>query len=654
MLESRMSHTFQGLKVVSFESRRADQMAALITKWQGVPVAGPCLKEVPLEENTHLLEAAGRLVDGAFEVFVCMTGVGTRAFLDVAGARFDRQELVEALGRTTLAARGPKPIGVLRQLGLRPQITAPEPNTWRELLAAMIERDAVAGKQIGLQEYGMPSERFVEALEQAGGTVHAIPVYAWTLPDDLGPLKDAIAQVIAGGIDVALFTTGQQVRHVFQVAEADGHADALREAFKRVVVGSIGPVCSEALRDAGVFADHEPDRPHMPLLVRDLARHGRMLLERKRLACEAGVDTNKYRRIEMVWPTEQKAAEPALLNNSPFMKACRRELAEYTPIWIMRQAGRFMREYREFRAKVSFLELCKTPEYAAEVTLMAVDRLGVDAAIIFSDILLILEPMGVGLEYTEGKGPQIHDPIRESADVDRLREVNPNESLAFVFEALRMTRAALNPRIPLIGFAGAPFTLAAYLIEGEGSRDYLRAKSLMYRDAGAWHAIMERITDALIKHLNGQIAAGAQVVQLFDSWVGCLSVRDYEEFVFPYSKAVLESITPGTPVIHFGTGTGHLLERIREAGGDVIGLDWRVNLGDAWRRVGHDVAVQGNLDPAVLLASTAMAEKRAREIIDQAGGRPGHIFNLGHGVLPNTPHDNVVALVDAVHEMTSR
>lgn len=336
------------------------------------------------------------------------------------------------------------------------------------------------------------------------------------------------------------------------------------------------------------------------------------------------------------------------------MRACRREAVPYTPIWLMRQAGRYMREYREVRAKTTFLELCKTPSLAAEVTVTAVERLGVDAAIIFADILLILEPMGVELEFAEGEGPVIHNPVRKAEDFERLREVEDANALEFVHEAIRQTRGALKPDIPLIGFCGAPFTLASYLIEGGGSKNYVHTKRLMYDDAGAWHAMMSLIARALAKYLNAQIEAGAQAVQLFDSWVGCLSPDDYREFVLPHTREVIRNVTPGVPVIHFGTGTAALLESLREAGGDVIGLDWRVRLDDGWRRVGHDVAVMGNLDPVALFANQDTLKAQAKRILDQAEGRNGHVFNLGHGILPQTPVENVIALVDMVHEMSAR
>ena len=340
------------------------------------------------------------------------------------------------------------------------------------------------------------------------------------------------------------------------------------------------------------------------------------------------------------------------LENSVFMRACRREAVPYTPIWLMRQAGRYMREYREVRAKTTFLELCKTPSLAAEVTVTAAERLGVDAAIIFADILLILEPMGIDLEFAEGEGPVIHNPVRNAGDVGRLREVEDAGALSFVYEAISLTRRELKADVPLIGFSGAPFTLASYMIEGGGSKNYVHTKRLMYDDSGAWHAMMSLIARALVKYLNAQIDAGAQAVQLFDSWVGCLSPDDYREFVLPHSRAVIEGVKRGVPVIHFGTGTGALLELMRQAGGDVIGLDWRVRLDEAWQRVGHDVAVMGNLDPVALFASQDALRSQAKRILEQAGGRPGHVFNLGHGILPETPVENVIALVEMVHEMS--
>ncbi|MFQ5851047.1 MAG: uroporphyrinogen decarboxylase [Candidatus Binatia bacterium] len=340
--------------------------------------------------------------------------------------------------------------------------------------------------------------------------------------------------------------------------------------------------------------------------------------------------------------------------NHPFLAACRREKTPYTPVWLMRQAGRYMKEYRDLRAKFGFLDMCKRPKLAAEITITPVKRLHVDAAILFTDILLPLEPMGVGLEYAKDDGPVIHSPVRTSADVDRLPEINPQDSLPFVFEAIDESCAALKGRVPLIGFSAAPFTLASYLIEGGGSRHYLHTKRLLYSDPGAWHALMERLSRALVKHLNAQIAAGAEAVQIFDSWVGCMSPDDYRRYILPHMRTMIAGLTSGVPVIHFGTGTSGLLKLMREAGGDIIGLDWRVALDEGWERVGYDVGVQGNLDPVALFASPVEIRTRVAEILNRAGGRPGHIFNLGHGILPETPVEHVIAMVEAVHELSAR
>ena len=339
------------------------------------------------------------------------------------------------------------------------------------------------------------------------------------------------------------------------------------------------------------------------------------------------------------------------LQNCRFLKAARREATDTTPIWIMRQAGRYLPEYMSVRSKVTFIELCKSPDLAAEVTLTAQRVLGVDAAILFADLLPMLEPMGIDLEYAKGEGPVIHNPLQSGADVDRIRELEEVGSLHFVFEAVKKIRRDLPADIPLLGFAGAPFTLASYAIEGGGSKNYLKTKTMMYTDEGAWKTLMERLARSLVRYINAQIEAGCQAVQLFDSWAGCLSPDDYRAYVLPYTKQVIDGIQPGTPVINFLTGNPALLPLLKEAGGNVIGLDWRVNLADGWKTVGYDVAVQGNLDPVSLMADLPTLKRQAKAVLDAAGGRPGHIFNLGHGVFPEVPAEHVKALVQMVHEM---
>ena len=348
------------------------------------------------------------------------------------------------------------------------------------------------------------------------------------------------------------------------------------------------------------------------------------------------------------------ACDAARVPDPPLLLAARCQPTSFTPVWLMRQAGRYMPEYRTMRARYSFLELCRTPAAAAEVTLQPVERLGVDAAILFADILLIVEPLGLGLEFAKGEGPVIRRPVRSEADVARLPAVDVASAVGFVFETVRLVKRALPAHVPLIGFAGAPFTVASYVVEGGASRDYFTTKRLMHEQPDAWHRLMTVLADATSAYLNGQIAAGAQVVQLFDSWVGALAPDDYRQFVLPHTRAVISALRPGTPVIHFGTGTAGLLPLLREAGGDVIGLDWRVDLEAAWRVVGDDVGVQGNLDPVALLSPPKVFGPAVRAILKRAAGRPGHIFNLGHGVLESTPVEHVKALVDMVHELSVR
>jgi len=353
-------------------------------------------------------------------------------------------------------------------------------------------------------------------------------------------------------------------------------------------------------------------------------------------------------------PSNAASRRESGLRDHPILRACRREPVPNTPVWLMRQAGRYMAEYRAVRDQHSFLEMCQRPDLAAEVTVTAVRRLNVDAAIIFADILLPLLPMKVGLHYEKGDGPLIDRPVRSAADLDRIAPISAAESLSFVGEAIKLTRAELANQTPIIGFAGAPFTLASYMIEGGGSRQYRNTKTLMYNEPQTWERLMRMLAQVTADYLNMQIDSGADLVQLFDSWVGCLSPDDYRRYVLPYSGEVIRGLAPGVPVIHFGTDTGGLLELMAEAGGDVIGLDWRINLDQAWARLGDGVGVQGNLDPVALFADIAEIRRRARVILDQAGNRPGHIFNLGHGILPETPVDHVIALVDAVHEMSRR
>ena len=647
---------FAGLRVVAFESRMAAEVATLIERNGGVAIVAPSMREAPLEEHPQALDFAERLLAGRIDVVIFLTGVGTRTLFQVMETRHPRAAIVAALSRLITVARGPKPVAAMRENGLTPSIVIPEPNTWREVLAELASRVELSGKRVATQEYGVPNTDLVAGLEARGAQVLSVPVYRWTLPLDRAPLRAALKAIAGGEAEVCLFTSSNQVTNVMQMADADGLGAAVRRGFAAMVVGSVGPVCSAQLRANAIGVDFEPEHPKLGHLVKGAAARSASILNQKRLNLKREREPSP--RIQVSARAPLRAAglpeHSAALRDHPMMKACRREPVPYTPIWLMRQAGRYMPEYRRVRERYSFLEMCRRPDLAAEVTATAVERLGVDAAIIFADILLPLVPMGVGLHYESGDGPVIDRPLRSAADLERIPPINVAESLGFVGEAIGLARAALGGKVPMIGFAGAPFTLASYLIEGGGSRQYLATKTMIYKQPELWNRLMELLARTTADYLNMQIGAGADIVQLFDSWVGSLGPDDYRRFVLPHTAAVIAAIRPGVPVIHFGTITGNLLELMREAGGDVIGLDWRVDLGEAWARLGDGVAVQGNLDPIALFADVSEIRTRAQAILDKAGGRPGHIFNLGHGILPETPVDNVIALVDAVHELSRR
>lgn len=347
---------------------------------------------------------------------------------------------------------------------------------------------------------------------------------------------------------------------------------------------------------------------------------------------------------------------PNALENSRFLRACRRQSADATPIWLMRQAGRYMAEYRTLREKYSILDIIKTPELACEVTLQPINAFDLDAAIIFADILPPLEGMGLKLDFIKGEGPTIYNPVHTAEDVERLRVLPAEETLGFTLDAIRLARHELDARgIPLIGFSGAPFTLASYAIEGGSSHHRIEVKNMMMSQPAIWHTLMTKLSDVCGHYLLAQAQAGAHVLQLFDSWVGDLSPYDYEHYVLPYSRHALEIASQaGVPIIHFGTNTSGMLKLIQAAGGDVIGVDWRIDLAEARKILGDDVSIQGNLDPITLFADWQALKARAAHILDAAKGQRGHIFNLGHGILPETPVDNVRRLVDFVHEYSQQ
>lgn len=350
--------------------------------------------------------------------------------------------------------------------------------------------------------------------------------------------------------------------------------------------------------------------------------------------------------------------------NYVFLKACRGEAVPYTPTWIMRQAGRYLKQYQKIRGKVDFLTLCKTPELAAEVTIQPIDALGVDAAILFSDILIPVEAMGMKLEFFEKKGPVLNPPIRNEASIKKLAVPNPEEDMNFVLETIKILRRELNGKVPLIGFSGAPLTMATYMIEGGTSKNFLQTKRMIFQTPDLYASLMDKVTQTVIEYLKSQIKAGAQAVQLFDTWAGVLSPGDYKKFALPYVKRVIDELKSQTsdfrpqtskiPIIYFVGECAGLLEEIKTCGADVIGIDWRINIDDAIKRLGSNFSVQGNLDPCALFLPKDKIRERVKEVLNRASFARGHIFNLGHGVLPETPVENVVAMVEMVHKLSRK
>ncbi|MEZ6138517.1 MAG: uroporphyrinogen decarboxylase [Pirellulaceae bacterium] len=634
---------FAGLAVAALESRRRDDMHRLIEKFGGQPFVSPSMREVPIEHNREAIDFAHRVMTGEINVVIFLTGVGLKQLITAVERSVDRQRFLDALSDITTVVRGPKPAAALRELKITPTVIVPEPNTWRELLAAIDANVPITNQKVGLQEYGKSNPSLLAGLEARGAEVVPLRVYNWELPEDTQPLRDNLRAIVAGHRDVLLLTSAHQVVNMLRLADEMGLEDELRVALRKMIVASIGPTTTEMLRHNDLPVDLEPSHPKMGHLVQESAIRAHSLMAGRIAYATLLQETGKP-------PMDTTAA----WYDGPFMRACRREASSVTPVWLMRQAGRYMAEYRAVREKVGFLELCKDSALCAEVMVTAVEKLGVDAAIIFSDLLPILEPMGMDLEFAKGDGPVIHNPLRETKDIDRVQELESLESLDFVMDTVRQTRAAMAEHIPVIGFAGAPFTLVSYMIEGGGSRNYIHTKSLMYRDRGAWDVLMSKMSRTIARYLNAQIAAGAQCVQLFDSWAGCLSVPDYQQFVHPYVKQIIDSIVPHVPVINFATGNPALLPLLRGDSRTVVGIDWRIPLDDAWKQVGHDRAVQGNLDPIALLAEPEALREMAADVLQRAGGRAGHIFNLGHGILPQTPVDHAIALVDMVHELSQK
>ena len=592
--------------------------------------------------TTPVSEIANQMLTAEIEAVIFVTGVGVREFIEQASRTVDRQRFIDNLSDMTTIAGSSAAGEALTTLGITPTLTVESARSWRDILMRLDRQRPVVNQTVALEESAAVLG-LIGGLEARGAKVARIAIFPQSLPERPQPIIDFFEQVEAGDFHVILVPTAEIATRYCFLAKYFGRARLTSHLLDNHIVLSIGGDPAEILQDNGITVDFSTSTGQLGPAIIEIADKIQQIKQQKTII-----------RTNMSGPNTSPADQNAPWYNSPFMKACRGEPTDVTPIWMMRQAGRYMAEYREVRAKVSFLDLCANPQLCSEVMCTAVNKLGVDAAIIFSDLLPILVPMGCDLEFVKGDGPVIHNPVRTSKDIDRIKPLENNDALQFVMDTVTQTRSDLPADMPLIGFAGSPFTLASYMIEGGSSRNYAFSKALMYSDHGAWDQLMQHLSSSISIYLKGQIEAGAQVVQLFDSWAGCLNFEDYRTYALPYVKKIIASLPSDVPVINFATGNPALLPLLADTRASVIGIDWRTRLDDAWQTVGFDRAVQGNLDPTILLTNPKEIRARAKVVLDQAAGRPGHIFNLGHGILPQTPVDNAIALVDAVHELSQR
>lgn len=626
------------------------------------------LGELGSEDASAIGDLANRILTADADLLVLMTAAGARYFLEAACKLVPRQRLIDCVSDTQTVAGSRGAAESLKSFGVEPSIVIERGASsrsnelsgsqhWRDVLIAIDRKSSIFNQSVilersaeifslraGLESRGasvtemMPFSSVVEAPESQESDSRV----AAQLADDLRERRN----------DALLFldadSTWQLIEQLKTIVPSAGPQSLIRLLDCHLVF-AVGHDAASLLEDHGIGVDLTvPWREEFDNRDFDLA------IEQIGVQLESIQNQRRMIRMTLSGPATSAVDPQAPWYNNPFMKACRGEPTDVTPIWMMRQAGRYMAEYRAVRDKISFLDLCANPQLCSEVMCTAVKRLGVDAAIIFSDLLPILVPMGCDLEFAKGDGPVIHNPVRTHADIDRIKPLESLDSLQFVIDTVKHTRNDLPADMPLIGFSGSPFTLASYMIEGGSSRNYIHTKKLMFSDRGAWDQLMEHLTRSISLYVRGQVDAGAQCIQLFDSWAGCLSFEDYRNFVHPYVKQIIASIPASVPVINFATGNPSLLPLLADTQASVIGIDWRTRLDDAWQTVGFDRAVQGNLDPTVLLTDPVEIRRQAKVVLDQAAGRPGHIFNLGHGILPMTPVDNAIALVDAVHELSQR
>lgn len=589
------------------------------------------------KNDVQLKNLVNQILTGEIDVAIFMTAAGFENFFERCSKSIDRQRLLDSLSDIKTVSVGALVTNKLVEVGIQPTIRVAEDIVWRELLVCLDRSCAVANLNVAL-ESTMDVHSLAAGLEARGAAVFRFHPIEFNQSDPSSPEQDILDAIEDGHVGTLLFPNPVcAARYTTLIGQRE--RPSLAKYAEDLVIMALGEDTEQTLSQSGVECDV-------------VLSHDQLESEIKQsmVAVRMGRDQHSQQQMQA---GSSAVDQNAAWYNSPFMKAVRREPVDVTPVWMMRQAGRYMQEYREVREKTPFLDLCRNPQLCSEVMCTAVDRLGVDAAIIFSDLLPILVPMGFDLEFVKGDGPVIHNPLRSPLDVDRVKPLESNAELQFVMDTVTQTRKDLPEDMPLIGFAGAPFSLASYMIEGGSTKNYAFTKQLMFGDRSAWDELMTRLTSSITIYLKGQIEAGAQCVQLFDSWAGCLGVHDYRNYVLPYVSQIITQISPLAPVINFATGNPALLPELSMTSAQVIGVDWRIPLDRAWKTVGYDRAVQGNMDPTILLSNPQKIRESVETVLEQANNRPGHIFNLGHGILPQTPVDNAIALVDLVHEISN-
>lgn len=618
-----------GKHVVAFEARLGLKMKKLIEKYQAIPLIAPVLKEIPLTDNKKAFEVFPQISSGFFDYILFLTGIGIKTLIATLATQIPKEKIIKMLSQQKIIVRGPKPATVCNLHGIPIALKASEPNTWKEIISGIQNNFVIHSKKILIIEYGTSNEQLISALTELGAQIHTLSVYHWSLPDDLKPAREVIEHIIQKKADYVLFTSAIQVDHMLQIAQQMKKELPLRKGLYHSVIASIGPVTSERLSEKQIFPDIESFPNKMETLVETIATKGQKILDEKQ----------KKKKFQENSPSFMRVA--SLLKPTPII-----------PVWLMRQAGRYMAEYQLIRASKDFLSFCKDPDLCIEATVGAVERLGVDAAIIFSDILLILEPMGFKLHYPEG--PVIDNPVKNPDDLKYLKPVSMDESFTFLKKAIQGVKKNLPARIPLIGFCGAPFTMASYVIEGGSTKDFKKTKKFMQTYPEAWHKLMEHLTNHLAHLLLFQIKAGCEIVQIFDSWVSQLSAEEYQSFALPYTQKLFSLIPSEIPSIHFGSFGQNLLTEQIKGGGSIMSLHFTVDPKMALQAISQNKGIQGNLNPDLLFESPSVFLKETEKILGIFGKRKGYIFNLGHGIKPHTPVNHVIRLVDFIHEWSAK